>query len=144
MEDYIVFLMIVESRMVRTQFKSWLSFYSCVVYCLRIGRSLQILLIISFIYLICSIKLRTIILQRGLADRSPAVSKECLKLMKDEWLIKCCNGDPVELLKYLDVETYELVGDAVMGALLEAGLVNLRDGESIRKYMSSKVDGMEG
>ncbi|KAB1211329.1 Condensin complex subunit 3 [Morella rubra] len=91
-----------------------------------------------------SIKLRTIILQRGLADRSPAVSKECLKLMKDEWLIKCCNGDPVELLKYLDVETYELVGDAVMGALLEAGLVNLRDGESILKYMSSKVDGMEG
>lgn len=94
--------------------------------------------------LFCSIKLRTIILQRGLADRSPAVSKECIKLMKDEWLIKCCNGDPVELLKYLDVETYELVGNAVMGALLKAGLVNLNDGESIRQYVSSKVDGMEG
>lgn len=94
--------------------------------------------------LFCSIKLRTIILQRGLADRSPAVSKECIKLMKDEWLIKCCNGDPVELLKYLDVETYELVGNAVMGALLKAGLVNLNDGESIQQYVSSKVDGMEG
>lgn len=94
--------------------------------------------------LFCSIKLRTIILQRGLADRSPAVSKECIKLMKDEWLIKCCNGDPVELLKYLDVETYELVGNAVMEALLKAGLVNLNDGESIRQYVSSKVDGMEG
>ncbi|XP_042970311.1 condensin complex subunit 3 [Carya illinoinensis] len=90
-----------------------------------------------------SIKLRTIILQRGLGDRSLAVSNECLKLMKDEWLIKCCNGDPAELLKYLDVETYELVGDAVMGALLRAGLVNLRDGGSIQQYIST-VDGMKG
>ncbi|XP_050270046.1 uncharacterized protein LOC126714094 isoform X1 [Quercus robur] len=91
-----------------------------------------------------SIKLRTTILQRGLADRSLAVSKECLKLMKDEWLIKCCNADPVELLKYLDVETYELVGESVMGALLTAGLVNLRDGESIQQYISSTVDRTEG
>ncbi|KAA8547692.1 hypothetical protein F0562_004121 [Nyssa sinensis] len=45
-----------------------------------------------------SIKLRTIILQRGLADRSAAVTKECLKLMKDEWLVKYCNGYPIELL----------------------------------------------
>uniref|UniRef100_A0A2N9ES34 Nuclear condensin complex subunit 3 C-terminal domain-containing protein n=2 Tax=Fagus sylvatica TaxID=28930 RepID=A0A2N9ES34_FAGSY len=91
-----------------------------------------------------SIKLRTTILQRGLADRSLAVSKECLKLMKDEWLIKCCNGDPVELLKYLDVETYELVGESVMGALLKAGLVNLRDSESIQQYISSTDEKTEG
>lgn len=64
--------------------------------------------------------------------------------MKDEWLIKCCNGDPVELLKYLDVETYELVGESVMGALLKAGLVNLRDSESIRQYISSTDDKTEG
>ncbi|PON89088.1 Condensin complex subunit [Trema orientale] len=84
-----------------------------------------------------SIKLRTIILERGLADRSAIVSKECLKLMKDEWLAKCCNGNPVEFLKYLDVETYEVVGESVMRALLEAGLIELHDCESIRQNISS-------
>ncbi|KAL6990247.1 hypothetical protein U1Q18_051104 [Sarracenia purpurea var. burkii] len=58
------------------------------------------------------IKFRTIILHRGLADRSAVVTKECLKLLKDDWLVKCCNGDPIELLKYLDVETYESVGES--------------------------------
>ncbi|KAL5574585.1 hypothetical protein UlMin_016284 [Ulmus minor] len=87
-----------------------------------------------------SIKHRTVILQRGLADRSVAVSKQCLKLMKDEWLAKCCNGDPVELLKYLDVETYESVGESVMGALLEAGLIHISDDESIQQYISSTSD----
>ncbi|KAK6256137.1 Nuclear condensin complex subunit 3 [Theobroma cacao] len=82
-----------------------------------------------------SIKQRTIILQRGLADRSLAVSKECLKLMTDQWLAKCCNGDPIELLKYLDVETYESVGESVMESLLRAGLVNLDDGQSMRQYV---------
>ncbi|KAK6127417.1 hypothetical protein DH2020_038838 [Rehmannia glutinosa] len=70
-----------------------------------------------------SIKLRTTILQRGLTDRSAAVTKECLRMMKDEWLDKCCSGDPIELLKFLDVETYELVGESVMATLLKAGLV---------------------
>ncbi|XVF71042.1 hypothetical protein PTKIN_Ptkin12aG0003000 [Pterospermum kingtungense] len=82
-----------------------------------------------------SIKHRAIILQRGLADRSLAVSKECLKLMTDQWLAKCCNGDPVELLKYLDVETYETIGESVMESLLRAGLVKLHDGESIQQYI---------
>ncbi|XWS30638.1 hypothetical protein CRYUN_Cryun23aG0002700 [Craigia yunnanensis] len=82
-----------------------------------------------------SIKHRTIILQRGLADRSLAVSKECLKLMTDRWLAKCCNGDPVELLKYLDVETYESVGESVMESLLRDGLVKLHNGESIQQYI---------
>ncbi|BFG23931.1 hypothetical protein CerSpe_102050 [Prunus speciosa] len=84
-----------------------------------------------------SIKHRTLILQRGLADRSVAVSNECLKLMKDEWLIKCCRGDPLELLKFLDVETYEFVGESVADALLKAGLIKVRDGENIRQYISS-------
>ncbi|KAK6154122.1 hypothetical protein DH2020_013761 [Rehmannia glutinosa] len=59
----------------------------------------------------------------GLTDRSAAVTKECLRMMKDEWLDKCCSGDPIELLKFLDVETYELVGESVMATLLKAGLV---------------------
>ncbi|ESW35371.1 hypothetical protein PHAVU_001G229600 [Phaseolus vulgaris] len=91
-----------------------------------------------------SIKLRTVILRRGLADRSLAVSKECFKLLKDEWLTKCCNGDPVELLKYLDVETYESVSESVMEALLKGGLVKLQNGSSIQQYISSNGDRTEG
>ncbi|CAK9168301.1 unnamed protein product [Ilex paraguariensis] len=91
-----------------------------------------------------SIKLRAIILQRGLADRSAAVTNECLRLMKDKWLVKCCNGDPIELLKFLDVETYELVGESVMGALLKAGQVELQDGQSIRQYLVLTSDKKEG
>ncbi|XP_010528558.1 PREDICTED: condensin complex subunit 3 [Tarenaya hassleriana] len=83
-----------------------------------------------------SIKLRTTILQRGLADRSVNVSKECLKLMKDQWLSNCCQGDPIELLKYLDVETYEAVAELVMDALLSEGLIKLHDDESMRQYIS--------
>ncbi|KAG4975099.1 hypothetical protein JHK87_031920 [Glycine soja] len=91
-----------------------------------------------------SIKLRTVILRRGLADRSVAVSKECFKLLKDEWLMKCCNGDTIELLKYLDVETYESVSESVMEALLKAGLVKLQNGASIQQYISSNGDRTEG
>ncbi|OMO92440.1 Armadillo-like helical [Corchorus capsularis] len=93
-----------------------------------------------------SIKHRTIILQRGLNDRSMAVSKECLKLMTDQWLAKCCNGDPVELLKYLDVETYESVGESVMESLLRAGLVKLNHEDSIQEYIlpASTNDKSEG
>uniref|UniRef100_A0A7N0TSV2 Nuclear condensin complex subunit 3 C-terminal domain-containing protein n=1 Tax=Kalanchoe fedtschenkoi TaxID=63787 RepID=A0A7N0TSV2_KALFE len=78
-----------------------------------------------------SIKLRTIILQRGLADRSLAVRNDCLKLMRDEWLMKCCSGDPVKLLQYLDVETYDSVGESVMEALLEPEVVHLQGNKSI-------------
>ncbi|KAF7816323.1 condensin complex subunit 3 [Senna tora] len=91
-----------------------------------------------------SIKLRTDILRRGLADRSIVVSKECFKLMKDEWLTKCCNGDPLELLKYLDVETYESVSESVIEALLKAGFLKLHNGASIRQYISSNSDSTEG
>ncbi|PWA56331.1 hypothetical protein CTI12_AA420700 [Artemisia annua] len=90
-----------------------------------------------------SIKQRTIILKRGLADRSTAVTKECLKLMKDEWLMKSCNGDPIELLKYLDVETYESIGVSVMEALLHAGLVKLHAGQSIKQFLSSESNTTE-
>lgn len=80
-----------------------------------------------------SIKLRTVILQRGLSDRSPGVVKECLNLLKDEWLTKCCNNDPVELLKLLDVETYETVGNSVLEALLRARMVKIHDDRRIQE-----------
>lgn len=64
--------------------------------------------------------------------------------MKDGWLTKCCNGNPVEFLKYLDVETYELVGESVMRALLEAGLIQLQECESIQQYISSNSETSEG
>ncbi|GFP96739.1 condensin complex subunit 3 [Phtheirospermum japonicum] len=91
-----------------------------------------------------SIKLRTTILQRGLADRSTAVAKECLRMMKDEWLDKCCNGNSIELLKFLDVETYESVGESVMSTLLKAGLIKLEDGQTIRKFFKSNGDSSAG
>ena len=64
--------------------------------------------------------------------------------MKDEWLVKCCNGDPIELLKYLDVETYELVGESVMEALLKAGAVQLQDDQSIRQFIVATSNEIEG
>lgn len=64
--------------------------------------------------------------------------------MKDEWLIKCCNGGPLELLKYLDVETYESVSESVMEALLNAGLVKLKNGASIQQHITSNSDTAEG
>ncbi|KAL6575410.1 hypothetical protein OROMI_012695 [Orobanche minor] len=91
-----------------------------------------------------SIKFRTTILQRGLTDRSTDVAKECLRMMKDEWLDICCQGDPIELLKFLDVETYESVGESVMATLLKTGLHKLHDGQTIRKFFISNGDSSEG
>ncbi|KAL8127550.1 hypothetical protein AgCh_014454 [Apium graveolens] len=91
-----------------------------------------------------SIKLRTIILRRGLADRSTAVVEQCLALIKDEWLMKSCSGDPIVLLRYLDVETYELVGESVMEALLHAGLGNVQESGSLKQYNLSTRDDSEG
>ncbi|XP_047315595.1 condensin complex subunit 3 [Impatiens glandulifera] len=92
-----------------------------------------------------SIKLRTSILQRGLADRSAAVRGECLKLLRDEWLVKSCKGDPIELLKYLDVETYETVGDCVMDVLLKAKLIKVPADQSIRQFLSpAAIEETEG
>lgn len=69
--------------------------------------------------------------------------KECFKMLKEEWLTKCCNQDPLVLLRYLDVETYESVGEAVMDALLKDGMVHLKEGQSIRQYLC-KSEGSEG
>ncbi|KAG6387613.1 hypothetical protein SASPL_152805 [Salvia splendens] len=91
-----------------------------------------------------SIKLRATILQRGLAERSAAVAKECFRMMKDEWLEKCCNGNPIALLKFLDVETYESVGETVVSTLLKAGLVKLQDGQTLREFIAPGGDSAEG
>lgn len=92
----------------------------------------------------CSIKLRTTILRRGLADRIPAVTAECVKMMKDAWLLKCCEGDPIALLRYLDVETNELVGEAVMQELLKAGMIHIKEGQSLRQFLVSENEANEG
>lgn len=84
-----------------------------------------------------SIKLRTTILERGLADRAVNVSKECLKLMKDQWLSNSCQGDPIDFLKYLDVETYESVAESALEVLLSEGLIMPSDDKSIQQYISS-------
>ncbi|XP_052197858.1 uncharacterized protein LOC127804849 isoform X2 [Diospyros lotus] len=91
-----------------------------------------------------SIKFRTTILRRGLSDRSEAVTKECLKLLKEDWLLKCCNGSPIELLKYLDVETYESVGESVMGALLKSDMVKVVDVRSIKEFIVRGSNTTEG
>ncbi|CAH8277286.1 unnamed protein product [Arabidopsis lyrata] len=84
-----------------------------------------------------SIKLRTTILQRGLADRAVNVSAECLKLMKEQWLSNSCGGDPIEFLKYLDVETYESVAESALEVLLSEGLIMPTDDKSIQQYILS-------
>lgn len=101
-------------------------------------------LVLHYTSLSGSIKQRAIILQRGLSDRSEAVSKECLKLMKDQWLANYCGGKPAKLLKYLDVETYEIVGESVMEALLKDGSIKPSDCESIREFISYDTDENEG
>lgn len=55
--------------------------------------------------------------------------------MLKDWLTKCCNVDPIVLLKFLDVETYESVGVLVMEALLKHGMVQEHQG--LRKHLAS-------
>ncbi|XP_020271254.1 condensin complex subunit 3-like [Asparagus officinalis] len=88
-----------------------------------------------------SIKLRTTVLQRGLSDRSLSVTKECLRMLKDEWLMKCCGGDPIALLRFLDVETYEIVGETIMEVILKDGVARVQEGQSIRQYLASRDKG---
>ncbi|THU47350.1 hypothetical protein C4D60_Mb09t14560 [Musa balbisiana] len=91
-----------------------------------------------------SIKHRTIILQRGLSDRSSSVRKECMKMLKDEWLAKCCSGDLIALMRFLDVETYESVGEAIMEALFKDGTIILKEYQSPRQFFASNCENTEG
>ncbi|KAM0895550.1 hypothetical protein ACQ4PT_023797 [Festuca glaucescens] len=90
-----------------------------------------------------SIKQRTTLLHRGLSDRSVPVNDECLKMLKDEWLVKHCAGDVIALLRLLDVETYESVGESVMGVLLKDGAVRVQDGHTIRQYFTTNLEADE-
>ncbi|KAF8650576.1 hypothetical protein HU200_063953 [Digitaria exilis] len=87
-----------------------------------------------------SIKQRTTLLHRGLSDRSASVNNECLKMLKDEWLVKYCGGDIIALLRFLDVETYEAVGESVMAVLLKDGALRVQDGQSIRQYCTANAE----
>ncbi|MCO5614540.1 hypothetical protein L7F22_068823 [Adiantum nelumboides] len=91
-----------------------------------------------------SIKQRTCILQRGLHDRRESVQAECLKMLKDVWLAKCCQADAVALLKYLDVETNESVGESVMLALLKADALSPQDDQGLQKFWVNSAAETEG
>ncbi|KAM0952757.1 putative armadillo-like helical, condensin complex subunit 3 [Dioscorea sansibarensis] len=101
-----------------------------------VRRAAYCVLAIKFPMQSLSIKLRTVIIQRGLSDRSSLVRKECFKMLKAEWLAKYCNGDAIALLRFLDVETYETVGESVMEALLKDGMVKVQ-GQSIRQCLTT-------
>lgn len=61
-------------------------------------------------------------------------------MLKDEWLVKYCSGDVISLLRYLDVETYESVGESVMGVLLKDGAVRVQGGQTIRQYFTANTE----
>lgn len=58
-------------------------------------------------------------------------------MLKDEWLVKQCNEDVITLLRFLDVETYESVGESVMAVLLKDGSLRVQDGQGIRQYITA-------
>ncbi len=61
-------------------------------------------------------------------------------MLKDEWLMKYCSGDVITLLRFLDVETYEEVGETVMGVLMKDGSVRVQDGQTIRQYFTANTE----
>ncbi|CAM6036363.1 unnamed protein product [Sphagnum compactum] len=83
-----------------------------------------------------SIMQRAKVLGRGLADRVPAVQTECVHLL-ETWLTKDCEGDGVVLLRYLDVQTHEKVGEAVLLKALKEGMIKMKEGDSLRQFFQS-------
>jgi hypothetical protein len=83
-----------------------------------------------------SIMQRAKVLGRGLADRVPAVQTECVHLL-ETWLTKDCEGDGVALLRYLDVQTHEKVGEAVLLKALKEGMIKMKEGDSLRQFFQS-------
>ncbi|KAG0609362.1 hypothetical protein M758_8G178700 [Ceratodon purpureus] len=81
-----------------------------------------------------SIMQRAKVLQRGLADRVPAVQAECVNMLKS-WLNRDCDGDIFALLRYLDVETNEKVGELVLNELLKHGIFKANEGEGLRQFL---------
>ncbi|CAK9882254.1 unnamed protein product [Sphagnum jensenii] len=83
-----------------------------------------------------SIMQRAKVLGRGLADRVPAVQTECVHLL-ETWLTKDCEGDGVALLRYLDVQTHEKVGEVVLLKALKEGMIKMKEGDSLRQFFQS-------
>ena len=48
--------------------------------------------------------------------------------------------DVIALLRLLDVETYESVGESVMGVLLKDGAMRVQDGQTIRQYFTANTE----
>ena len=65
-------------------------------------------------------------------------------MLKEKWLVECCEGNLITLLRCLDVETYESEGESVMEALFEEGSLYDLVGLSIRQFISSKIKSAEG
>lgn len=75
------------------------------------------------------------VLERGLADRVSVVQDECLNVLKTAWLNRDCEGNIITLLRYLDVETHEKVGESVLIELLKEGMTMPNKGEGLRQFI---------
>ncbi|XP_024527782.1 condensin complex subunit 3 isoform X2 [Selaginella moellendorffii] len=82
-----------------------------------------------------SIRQRALVLQRGLLDRESTVQVECRSMLKDGWLTRDCQKDPLILLKLLDVETNEKAGELVMQQLLTEDCMGVDNSQSLRDYL---------
>ena len=61
---------------------------------------------------------------------------ECLKMLKDAWLMKFFQGEPISPLKYLDVVTNESsVGESVMFALRNANMVQIQYEHGLQMFI---------
>jgi condensin complex subunit 3 len=65
---------------------------------------------------------RVALLQCGLHDRDAGVRRACETLLREHWLGACCGGDPMKLLRALDVEgTAPRTTEAVVRCMLGHG-----------------------
>ena len=65
---------------------------------------------------------RVALLQCGLHDRDAGVRRACETLLREHWLGACCGGDPMKLLRALDVEgTATRTTEAVVRCMLGHG-----------------------
>ena len=65
---------------------------------------------------------RVTLLQCGLHDRDAGVRHACETLLREHWLGVCCGGDPIKLLRALDVEGTETrTTEAVVRCMLGHG-----------------------
>lgn len=63
---------------------------------------------------------RALLLKRGITDRSPMVS-EAARSMLETWLDTACEGEPLTLLRAIDVQLHPEEGELALKALLHCG-----------------------